>query len=103
VLRQISSYDHVAIMLCDPPDICATRFFDRDDPDKKFMMEQIQLCPDPEAALKNFNSWALYHPAQEIDWAHTGFFTYTRSDFENDTREEVLSILAKHFGLEEGK
>lgn len=103
VLRQISAYHRVAIMLCDPPDICATRFFDRDDPDKKFMMEQIQLCPDPEAALKNFNSWALYHPAQEIDWAHTGFFTYTRSDFENDTREEVLSILAKHFGLEEGK
>ncbi len=103
VLRQISAYHRVAIMLCDPPDICATRFFDRDDPDKKFMMEQIQLCPDPEAALKNFNSWALYHPPLEIDWAHTGFFTYTRSDFENDTREEVLSILAKHFGLEEGK
>ena len=44
MLRQISSYDRVAIMLCDPPDICATRFFDREDPDKKFMMEQIQRC-----------------------------------------------------------
>ncbi len=99
MLRQISSYDRVAIMLCDPPDICATRFFDREDPDKKFMMEQIQRCPDPEAALRNFNSWALYHPPLETDWAHTGFFTYTRSDFENDTREEVLLILAEHFGL----
>jgi len=27
-------------------------------------------------------------------------FTYTRTDYENDTREEVLSILAKHFELE---
>ena len=99
MLRQISSYDHVAIMLCDPPDICATRFFDREDPDKKFMMEQIRRCPDPEAALRNFNSWALYHPPLETDWAHTGFFTYTRSDFENDPREEVLLILAEHFGL----
>lgn len=101
VLREISAYNRVAIMLCDPPDICFTRFFDREDPDKKFMMEQIQLCPDPEATLQNFNSWALYHPPLEIDWAHTGFFTYTRSDFENDTREETLSALAKHFGLEE--
>ena len=100
VLREISDYDHVAIMLCDPPDICHTRFFDRDDPDKKFMMEQIKRCPDPEATLRNFNSWALYHPPEETDWAHTGFFTYTRSDFDRDTREEVLAALARHFKLE---
>ena len=99
VLRSIAEHDHVAIMLCDPPDICTTRFFDRDDPDKKFMMEQIRLCPDPEATLRNFHSWALYHPPEEIDWAHTGFFTYTRSDFDSDTREEVLAALAKHFKL----
>lgn len=99
VLREISDYSRVAIMLCDPPDICAERFFDRDDPDKKFMFEQIQKCADPEATLENFNSWALYHPPHETDWQHTGFFTYTRSDFENDTREEVLTVLAEHFGL----
>lgn len=99
ILREISDYRHVAIMLCDPPDITATRFFDREDPEKKFMMDQIKLCKDPEAALKNFNSWALYHPTEETDWQHTGFFTYTRSDFESDTREEVLQALAAHFGL----
>lgn len=99
VLREISDYGHVAVMLCDPPDISATRFFDRDDEDKKFMMEQIKKCKDPEATLKNFNSWALYHPPVEIDWNNTGFFTYTRSDFDNDTREETLEILARHFGL----
>ena len=64
------------------------------------MMDQIKLCPDPDATLKNFNSWVLYHPPVEIDWNHTGFFTYTRSDFENDTREEVLATLAKHFNLD---
>lgn len=99
VLREISDYGHVAVMLCDPPDISATRFFDRDDEDKKFMLEQIGKCKDPEATLMNFNSWALYHPPVEIDWNNTGFFTYTRSDFENDTREETLNILARHFGL----
>ena len=100
VLRQISDYDHVAIMLCDPEDITATRFFDRDDPDKKFMMDQIQKCPDPEATLKNFNAWSLYQPPVKPDWHHTGFFTYTRSDFDHDTREEMLLALARHFGLE---
>ena len=99
ILREISDYGHVAIMLCDPPDICAQKFFDRDDPDKKFMMDRIKECSDPEAVLANFNSWALYHPENETDWAHTGFFTLTRSDFETDTREETLAALAKHFGL----
>lgn len=99
ILRQISDYNHVAVMLCDPPDITHTKFFDRDDPDKKFMMDRIKECKDPEATLANFNSWALYHPPVEEDWNGTGFFTYTRSDFVNDTREEVLAVLAKHFGL----
>ncbi len=99
ILHEISDYDHVAIMLCDPPDISYTKFFDRDDSDKKFMMEQIKLSTDPEKTLENFNSWLLYHPTNETDFSHCGFFTYTRSDFENDTREEVLSVLAKHFGF----
>ena len=63
------------------------------------MFEQIQKCPDPEATLRNFQAWMTYRPPADIDWAHTGFFTYTRSDFENDTREEMLSALAKHFKL----
>lgn len=100
VLREISDYDHVAIMLCDPPDICEKKFFDRDDPDKKFMLEQIKLCDDPDAALRNFNAWATYHPPEEIDWGGTGFFTLTRSDFESNTREQTLAALAKHFELE---
>ena len=99
ILWEISDYHRVAIMLCDPPDITSQLFFNRDDPDKKFMMDRIKECKDPEATLINFNSWALYHPQEEIDWLHTGFFSVTRSDFVNDTREEVLAALAKHFGL----
>lgn len=100
ILRKISDYDHVAIMLCDPPDISHTRFFDREDPEKKFMYEQIQKCKDPEVTLANFNSWVLYHPENETDWNNTGFYTVTRSDFETDTREETLQKLINHFGLE---
>ncbi len=99
VLREISDYRHVAIMLCDPPDACSTRFFDRDDPDKQFMLEQIQKCPDPDAARRNFDAWTAYHPETEPDWHGTGFFTLTRTDFETDTREETFRKLAEHFDL----
>jgi hypothetical protein len=99
ILRAISDFNHVAIMLCEPADITSTRFFDRSDPDKKFMMDQIKLCKDTDAALANFNAWAKYKSPTEIDWLHTGFFTYTRADFENDTREAVFAVLSKHFGL----
>lgn len=99
VLRNISSYHRVAIMLCEPADICKTRFFDRDDPDKKFIMDQIKRTKDPEATLENFNSWSTYEPPIKIDWANTGFFTYTRTDFDNDTREQMFDTLSKHFDL----
>lgn len=99
ILREISDFNHVAIMLCDPEDITAARFFDRDDPEKKFMMEQINKCKNPERTLANFNSWAKYKPPIEIDWKSTGFYSHTRSDFDTDTREETLAILAKHFRL----
>jgi hypothetical protein len=81
------------------PEVAAKRFFDRDDPDKKFMVEQIKLCKDPDATLANFNAWMEYKPQINMDWEHTGFFTYKRTDYENDTREETLTALARHFGL----
>jgi hypothetical protein len=99
VLLAISDYHRVAIMLSDPNE-ASKRFFERDDPDKSFMMEQIKKCKDPEATLANFNSWLTYKSPHEIKWENTGFFTYTRTDYENDTREEVLSVLARHFGLD---
>ena len=99
VLRGISDYHRVAIMVGDPLE-SSKRFFDRDDTDKKFMMEQIKLCKDPEATLANFNAWLEYKPPIDIDWEHTGFFTYKRTDYENDTREDVLEVLARHFKLD---
>lgn len=63
------------------------------------MMEQIKLCKNPEATLANFNACLQYELSFDIDWEHTGFFTYNRTDYENDTREETLAILATHFGL----
>ena len=44
VLREISDYGHVAIMLCDPPDVCATRFFDREDPEKSLCWSRLSCA-----------------------------------------------------------
>jgi len=98
MLHAISDYNRVAIMLGDPKE-SAKRFFERDDADKKFMMQEIKKCKDPEATLANFNAWLMYKSPHEPNWESTGFFTYTRTDYENDTREEVLAMLARHFGL----
>ena len=102
VLREISDYDHVAIMLCDPPDITKEKFFDRDDPDKKFMMDRIMECPDPEATMANFRACLkkINSPEHYAECANAGFFTLVRENADTDTREEVLHQLARHFGLE---
>ena len=58
---------------------------------------------DPEAAYKNFCAWLTYHLPDEPDLTRTEFFSITRSDFENDTREEVFAALVRHFGLDAGE
>lgn len=34
-------------------DMSVEKFFDRDDPDKAFLKEQIMLADDPESTMKN--------------------------------------------------
>jgi hypothetical protein len=97
-LREISDYNHVAIMT-GIPEKADKQFFNRDDPEKKLILKQIKQQKDPEATLANFYAWSEYKPLADIDWDNTGFFTYKRTDYETDTREEVLAVLAEHFGL----
>ncbi len=99
-LREISDYDHVAIMLS-PQSMSVERFFDRSDPDKQFLLGEIDKCPDPQKTMANFraclervNSPEVYRKMQE-----SGFFVYERTQCERDTREEVLEILSRHFKL----
>ena len=95
-------YKHVALLLS-PQSMSVERFFDRPDPEKQFLLGEIQKCPDPEKTLENFlggiarvNSRKYYDQFME-----SGFFTIVREDEEKDTREEILEVLARHFGLEE--
>lgn len=100
VLRDISDYNHVAVMLS-PQSMSVERFFDRDDPEKQFILSVIDSCDDPEAVMDNYrkglaliNSKAHYN-----EYANSGFFTLVRKDDGKDTREETCKALAEHFKL----
>lgn len=100
ILHKIADYHQVAVMLS-PQSMSVERFFDRNDPEKLWIKEQIRKADDPEKAMKNYlaclakvNSKAHYD-----EFAKSGFFTIVRKDAKTDTKLETLNILAKHFGL----
>ena len=53
VLKEISDYNRVAVMLC-PQSMSVDRFFDRDDPEKQFILNVIKSCDNPEAVMENY-------------------------------------------------
>ena len=102
MLKEISDYDHVAVMLS-PQGMSVERFFDRSDPDKQFLLNEIDKCPDPEKTMANFRACLARVNSPEVyaRMKNSGFFVHERLDAQRDTREETMRILARHFGLEE--
>ena len=102
ILREISDYNHVAVMLC-PQSMSVDRFFDRDDPDKQFLLNVIDSCDDPAATMENYRKGLerINSKAHYDEYANSGFFTVEREDNGLDTREEVGEKIARHFGLTE--
>ncbi|MBR7137112.1 MAG: hypothetical protein IKC99_03545 [Clostridia bacterium] len=100
ILREISDYNRVAVMLS-PQSMSVDRFFDREDPDKRFLLRVIESCKDPAAVMENYRrGLARINSREHYDrYANSGFFTVVREDNGEDTREKVCDILAKHFGL----
>ena len=100
ILWEISDYSRVAVLLS-PQSLSVDRFFDRDDPEKRFLLDVINRCPDPAAAMENFkNGLRLINSQKHFDeYAESGFFTLVRPDGDTDTREEMCAELAVHFGF----
>ena len=100
LLKEISDYDHVAVMLS-PQSMSVDRFFDRGDPDKQFILSVIDSCEDSESVMENYRrGLALINSRKHYDeYAESGFFTVVRENNGRDTREEVCDIIARHFGL----
>lgn len=99
-LREVSDYRRVAIMLS-PQRMSVDRFFDREDADKQFLLQQIQLAEDPEKAMENFRACMARINSQERydQFDNSGFFTLYREETDKDTRYEVMEKLERHFGL----
>ena len=100
ILKEISDYNHVAIMLS-PQSMSVERFFDRSDPEKQFILSVIDSCENAEEVMKNYRKGlALINSKEHYEeFLNSGFFTLVREDNDKDTREEVCKKLAKHFGL----
>ena len=99
-LKEISDYDHVAIMLS-PQSMSVERFFERGDAEKNMLLSEIMKCPQPEKTLQNFKDCiARVNSRKYYDqFASSGFFTIVREDDGTDTHEKTLEALARHFGL----
>ena len=102
VLKEISDYNHVAIMLS-PQSMSVESFFDRSDPEKQFILSVIDSCENAEEVMENYRKGlALINSKEHYEeFLNSGFFTLIRQDDGKDTREEVCEKLAEHFGLKE--
>ena len=102
ILREISDYHHIAIMLS-PQSMSVDRFFDRPDAEKQFLYLKILEAPDPDAAMRNYRRCLQRVNSQEHydEFAQSGFFVHVRS--ESSTIEKTLKQLEEHFLLVQGR
>ncbi len=100
ILYEIADYHQVAVMLS-PQEMSVEKFFDRDDPDKLFIREQIMQSKSPQKTMENYKDClAKVNSKENYDkYAKSGFYTLVRTDVNKDTKDEILSILSSHFGL----
>ena len=100
ILKEISDYNHVAVMIS-PLSMSVERFFDRNDPEKLFILNTIESCENPAEVMENYKKGlALINSQENYDlYAKSGFFTVVREDNQIDTKEDICEKIAKHFGL----
>ncbi len=100
ILHKIADYHQVAVMLS-PQSMSVEHFFDRNDPDKVFIKQQIMKAENPKKTMENYSECIARINSKEHydELANSGFFTIVRKDTLTDTKLETLEILAKHFGL----
>lgn len=98
ILHKISDYNHVAILLS-PQRMSVDEFFNREDPEKIFILEQIMKTENPESTLENFkkciekvNSLEHYN-----EFLNSEFKCFIRK--ENSNLEDRYSQIIKHFKL----
>ena len=97
-LSEISDYNHIAVMLC-PQSMSVERFFDRGDPEKLFILDQINQAENPEKTMANYCKCLEKINSKEVyeRYANSGYYAIVRDD--NSTIENTLQKLIEHFEL----
>ena len=100
VLRLISGYNNVAVMLSDQS-VSVNRFFERPDYEKQIIFRAIRQSDDPEEAMANYRRVLeqANSPERYRYFENSGFYVFKRDD--SLTLKETMDRLAQHFGLEQ--
>ncbi len=100
MLHEIAPEGHVLIMLS-PQSTSVERFFDREDPEKQFLLRQLEQMPDPEAAIANFRACLarINSPEHYAELEQSGFPLHVRT--AATTIDDALRDAERVFGLTE--
>ena len=98
ILKEISDYDHVAVMLSEKH-MSVDRFFERDDYEKQIIFRAIKKSKNPEATMANYRKILEKLNSQErySEFLNSGFWVFKRDD--SLTLEQTMQCLEKHFNL----
>ncbi|MBQ8200873.1 MAG: hypothetical protein IJZ74_03795 [Clostridia bacterium] len=98
MLHEIAGSHNVLVMLS-PQSMSVDRFFDRSDPEKQFLLQQINAASDPEAAMANFRACIalINSPETYAAYEQSGFPVYKRTD--SSTPEEAMQMAETVFQL----
>ncbi len=95
ILKEITDYEHV-ILLFAPDEMKRQHYFDRADKDEVYQF--ILSFPDGEDLLKNvIEALNIDNKSEHDNYVNSGFKYIERTD--NDTIEDTLDIIEKHFGF----
>jgi len=99
ILKKISDYDHVALLLS-PQSMSVDNFFDRSDPEKQFLLEQINKSENPEKTMKNYRACIeKINSKENYDYLlNSGFKCFVR-DEKNNNLEKRYNDVVNHFKL----
>lgn len=100
ILKLISDFEHVAVMVCEPS-MSVDRFFARTDYEKQIIFRAIKNSQNPEATMLNFRKAIEKNnsPERYNYFLNSGFYVFKRDDIL--TLEQTRDTLAQHFKLKQ--
>lgn len=98
ILKIISDYEHVAVMVCDSS-MSVNKFFERPDYEKNIIFKAIMNSENPDATMLNFRKCIEKNNSLERYnyFYNSGFYVFKRDN--TLTLEQTRDTIAQHFKL----